>query len=410
MEKGGIMSLKVVAADKFPDQAVRRMEEEGYEVIYEPAAKEETLTELLEREKPEVLIVRSTKVTGEMIRADSELHLIIRAGAGYNTIDVDTASALSVYVANCPGKNAAAVAELTLGLITGIDRRIPDNVIDLRRGRWNKQEYSKADGLYGKTLGIIGTGTIGREVIHRAKGFGFKIIAYSRSLNREEAEAMGIGFRATPLEVAADADIVSVHLASTRDTKGLVDKEFFSSMKEGAYFINTSRADIVDEEALIEAVEAKGIRAGLDVMANEPSGKSGDFTGTIKDVPGIYCTHHIGASTNQAQNAVADEAITILSTYASTGKVRNCVNLSERTPAKYLLSVRHHNRVGVLSDVLRIVREADINVESMENLIFSGAEGACANIQIDDALPEEALQRLKDENAEIYSVHEAPIE
>ena len=403
------MALKVVAADKLPDQAVRRMEEEGYDVIYEPGVKEDSLTDLLRRELPEALIVRSTKVTGEMIRADSQLHLIIRAGAGYNTIDVDTASAYSVYVANCPGKNAAAVAELTLGLITGIDRRIPDNVIDLREGRWNKQEYSKAEGLYGKTLGVIGTGTIGREVIQRAKGFGMKIIAYSRSLSGEEAETMGIGYRSTPVEVAADSDIVSIHLALTPETRGLADKDFFAAMKDGAYFINTSRADIVDEEALIEAVGTKGIRAGLDVMSDEPSGKSGDFTGRIKEVTGIYCTHHIGASTEQAQRAVADEAIAILTTYASTGKVKNCVNLSVRTPAKYLLSVRHHNRVGVLSDVLRIIREADINVESMENLIFSGAEGACANIQIDDALPEEALKKLKNDNAEIYSIHEAPI-
>ena len=403
------MALKVVAADKLPEQAVRRMEKEGYDVIYEPGVKEDSLTDLLRRELPEVLIVRSTKVTGEMIRADSQLHLIIRAGAGYNTIDVDTASAYSVYVANCPGKNAAAVAELTLGLITGIDRRIPDNVIDLREGRWNKQEYSKAEGLYGKTLGVIGTGTIGREVIQRAKGFGMKIIAYSRSLSGEEAETMGIGYRSTPVEVAADSDIVSIHLALTPETRGLADKDFFAAMKDGAYFINTSRADIVDEEALIEAVGTKGIRAGLDVMSDEPSGKSGDFTGRIKEVTGIYCTHHIGASTEQAQRAVADEAIAILTTYASTGKVKNCVNLSVRTPAKYLLSVRHHNRVGVLSDVLRIIREADINVESMENLIFSGAEGACANIQIDDALPEEALKKLKNDNAEIYSIHEAPI-
>jgi D-3-phosphoglycerate dehydrogenase len=404
------MALKVVVADKLPEEAVRRMEDEGYEVLYEPAVKEGPLTEILERELPEVLIVRSTKVTGDMIRADSQLHLIIRAGAGYNTIDVDTASALSVYVANCPGKNAAAVAELTLGLIAALDRRIPDNVIDLREGRWNKQEYSKAEGLYGKTLGIVGTGTIGREVIRRAEGFGMKVIAYSRSLTGEDADSLGIGRRETPLEVAKDADIVSVHLAATAETRGLINREFFAAMKEGAYFINTSRADIVDEEALVEAVEGKRIRAGLDVMADEPSGKSGEFAGRIKDVPGIYCTHHIGASTDQAQRAVADEAIAVLTTYASTGKVKNCVNLSERTPAKYLLSVRHHNRVGVLSDVLRIIREADINVESMENLIFSGAEGACANIQIDDALPEEALERLKEGNAEIYSVHEAPIE
>ena len=344
-----------------------------------------------------------------MIRSEPNLSLIIRAGAGYNTIDVDTASELSVYVANCPGKNAVAVAELTMGLLLSLDRRIPDNVMDLRQGRWNKQEYSKAEGVFGKTLGIIGTGTIGKELINRAKVFGLNVIAWSRSLTVEKAAALGVEYCKSPKDVAAGADIVSVHLAMTDDTRKLIDGDFFQHMKEGAFFINTSRAEVVDEKALLEAVKAKHIRAGLDVFSDEPSGKSGDFTGDIKEYRDVYCTHHIGASTNQAQQAVADEVIDILDVYVATGKVKNCVNLLDKTPAKYVLSVRHRNHVGVLSEVLRIVREANINVESMENIIFSGVIGACANIQIDDFLKEEELNRIRSGNDDIHSVSITPI-
>ncbi len=403
------MALKVLIADKFPEQSLNMMKERGYTIIYEQGLKDADLAEIIGKEKPEVLVVRSTKVTGEMIRSEPNLSLVIRAGAGYNTIDVDTASELSVYVANCPGKNAVAVAELTMGLLLSLDRRIPDNVMDLRQGKWNKQEYSKAEGLFGKTLGIIGTGTIGKEVITRAKVFGLKVIAWSRSLTEEKAAALGVVCCKSLNDVAAGADIVSVHLALTDETRKLIDGDFFRRMKERAFFINTSRAEVVDEEALLEAVKGRHIRAGLDVVCDEPSGKSGDFTGDIKEYRDVYCTHHIGASTNQAQQAVADEVLEILDVYVSTGKVKNCVNLLSKTPAKYVLSVRHRNRVGVLSEVLRIVREANINVESMENIIFSGVQGACANIQVDDSPGEEALKRIQNGNEDIHSVSITPI-
>jgi D-3-phosphoglycerate dehydrogenase / 2-oxoglutarate reductase len=402
--------MKVLIADKLPEGSIAALKERGYSLIYDQTLKEEALCAALSTEKPEVVIVRSTKVSGEMIKADPNLHLVIRAGAGFNTIDVDTASQLSVYVANCPGKNAVAVAELAMGLILSLDRSIPDNVIDLRQGKWNKQVYSKADGIFGKTIGIIGVGTIGREVISRAQAFGLHVIGWSRSLTKEKAESLGVGFCGNPVEVAKSADIISVHLAMTTETKQLISREFFQNMKDGAFFINTSRAAVVDETALLEAVQSKNIRAGLDVIDNEPAGKSGEFTGEIKDYPGIYCTHHIGASTKQAQQAVADEVIDILDVFSTTGKVKNCVNLLEKTPAKYVLSVRHRNRVGVLSDVLRIIREADINVESMENIIFRGVEGACANIQIDDDLSEDALKRIEKGNDDIHSVSITSIE
>jgi D-3-phosphoglycerate dehydrogenase / 2-oxoglutarate reductase len=398
------MSVKVLIADKLPDAAIERLDGLDCSVVYDQSLKDDELVEAMREEQPQVVIVRSTKINREMIEATESLGLIIRAGAGYNTIDVQAASERSVYVANCPGKNAVAVAELAMGLLLSIDRRIPDNVAELREGTWNKKEYSQAEGILGKMLGIIGTGRIGQEVIARAKAFGMPVIAWSRSLTPERAEEMGVTFCKSPLDVASQADVISVHLAMTPETKKFIDEKFFSAMKDGAIFLNTSRAEVVDEAALVKAVESKGIRAGLDVFTGEPGGKTGEFTNVLKDKPGVYGTHHIGASTIQAQMAVADEAVNIVREYIGSGHVRNCVNLLEKTPAKYVVSVRHRNRVGVLANVLRVIRDTGINVESMENIIFQGAEGACANIQIDSGLSEEAQEELVASSPDIYAV------
>lgn len=319
--------MKVLIADKFPEAKIEKMKGLGCSVVYNQELKGETLLKALGEEQPDVLVVRSTEVTGDMIGSTQGLKLVIRAGSGYNTIDVDTATKKNVCVANCPGKNSIAVAELAFGLILSLDRRIPDNVLQLREGKWNKKEFSKAPGVYGKTLGIVGVGRIGREMISRAKAFGLRVIAWSRSLTPEKAKELGIEYRKTPREVVSEADIVSVHLALTPETKGLMGAELFDAMKPGAYFINTSRSEVVEEKALVKAIEEKGIRAGLDVFAGEPAEKAGNFQFDIAKHRGLYGTHHIGASTDQAQDAVADETVRIIEEYKNSGKVLNCVNM-----------------------------------------------------------------------------------
>jgi D-3-phosphoglycerate dehydrogenase len=355
--------------------------------------------------EPDVLVVRSTKVPAAVIEAYAGLNLIIRAGAGYNTIDVETASARSVYVANCPGKNSVAVAELAFGLLLSLDRRIPDNVLDLRDRVWNKQEYSKAAGLYGRTLGIIGLGRIGREMVSRAHAFGMPVVAWSRSLTAVVASELGVDQAQSPADVARTADAVSVHLAATPETKGLLGAEFFAAMKPGAFFVNTARAEVIDEDALVAAVSEKRIRVALDVFSEEPSGKTGTVDSTLFDLPLVYGTHHIGASTEQAQNAVADEVVRIVATYLESGHVENCVNTARRTPARYIVSVHHRNRVGVLAAVLTVIKENGINVDAMENVLFEGGEGACANIQIEAELSDAAIRQIEESSADVLSVN-----
>jgi D-3-phosphoglycerate dehydrogenase len=407
--KGEVMTVHVLLADKFPEERIDDLRRLKCEVTYDQSLKEDSLLEALRKMQPDILIVRSTLVNGDMIRSDPNLNLIIRAGSGYNTIDVDTASERSVYVSNCPGKNAVAVAELAFGLILGIDRRIPDNVMQLREGRWNKKEFSKARGVYGRTLGVVGVGRIGNEVIARAKAFGMPVIAWSRSLTEDKARILGIGYCGSPGVVASHADIISVHLALTSETRNMIGEDFFNKMKPGAYFINTSRAEIVDEGALLRAVDEKGLHVGLDVFTGEPEAKTGEIKHSLAGHPLVYGTHHIGASTDQAQLAVADETVRIVREYLSTGHAPNCVNLLARTPARWMISVHHRNRVGILAGILDEIRDAGINVEIMENLIFTGDEGACARIQLDGELSEENLIRIKESSGDIFSVSQVEL-
>jgi len=400
--------MKVLIADKFPDAGLAELRTAGCEVVYEPDAKGDLLTEHVRTSGADALVVRSTDVPAATLRA-GRLGLVVRAGAGYNNIDVKTASELGIYVSNCPAKNSVAVAELTMGLILSLDRRIPDGVADLRKGVWNKKEYGKANGLFGRTLGVVGIGSIGREVIVRGRAFGFRIVAWSRSLTNEKAAAMGVTRLDSPLEVAAAAGIVTVHLAMKPETKLLAGKEFFSAMKPGSLFINTSRAEIVDEEALLDAVRTKGVRAALDVFQGEPAGGTGAVDNPLLSEPGIYGTHHIGASTEQAQEAISGETIRIVREFAATGRVPNCVNIAKRTSATHLLVVRHLDRVGVLAHVFGQLKDAGINVQQTENIVFEGGNAAIARIHLDHAPGEATIAAIRTRSEEILDLSVVPI-
>jgi len=411
--------MKVLIADKFEKSGIEGLRTAGCDVIYEPDLKDESLTQGIASTDADVLIVRSTKVTAPMLDA-GRLSLIVRAGAGYNTIDVAGASKRGIYVSNCPGKNAIAVAELAFALILALDRRVPDNVADLRAGKWNKKEYSKAQGLFGKTLGLLGAGSIAQEMIRRAAGFGMNVVLWSRRFSGEsrpltDQEARDLGVESAVhairielaserAEVAARADVLSVHLALAPDTKGLVNAALLERLKPGAIFINTARGEVVDYTALADVVRRKSIRVGLDVFANEPSAAAADFTDDLVKLPGVYGTHHIGASTDQAQEAIAAETVRIVRSYKETGHVPNVVNLAKRTPATHMLVVRHRDRPGVLAHVFTHLRRDNLNVQETENIVFEGAEAAVARINLDREPPPSLCDRIKGENADILDL------
>ncbi len=406
--------MKVLVADPFEQSGLDGLAAAGCEVIFDPTLKDAALVDALSTSGAEVLVVRSTQVTAAMMGGD--LSLIVRAGAGYNTIDVGAASARGIYVSNCPGKNAIAVAELAVGLILSLDRRIPDNVAELRAGRWDKKEFSRARGLHGRTLGLLGFGNIAQEVARRAHAFGMDIVIWSRRFEDDSgADLAAYGFETagrrptveivgTPGEVADRADVLSVHVALGPETRGLVDAALLGRLRPGASFINTSRAEVVDHEALAAAVRDRGIRVGLDVFPGEPTSGTADFHLPLLQAPGVYGTHHIGASTEQAQEAVAAETVRIVRAYKETGRVPNVVNLTQRTPATHMLVVRHRNRPGVLAHVFDNLRADGINVLETENTIFEDAEAAVARINMDGPLSAAQLTSIRAGNEHIISL------
>ena len=395
--------MRVLIADKFEQSGRDGLQALGCEVSFQPDLKDDALVDAIRKEAPDVLVVRGTKVTEPMLEA-GPVKLIVRAGAGFNTIDVSAASKRGIYVSNCPGKNSIAVAELAFALILALDRRIADNVIALRQGEWNKKEFSKSRGLFGRTLGLIGVGKIGQEMIPRARAFGMPVVAWSRSLNAERAAALGVELKSSAKEVAAVSDIVSVHLALNSETRNFVNADIFNAMAEGTYFINTARGEVVDQPALVAAMRNRGIRAGLDVYAVEPTSSAGEFHDEIVKEEGLYGTHHIGASTDQAQEAIAAETVRIVKEFKETGKVPNVVNLARQTPATHRLVVRHLDRPGVLAGVLDAIKAEQINVQEMENIVFEGAAAAVARINLDNAPTKESLQKLQANNTDIIEL------
>jgi len=402
--------MKVLIADKFEKVGIDGLKELGCAVVSQPDLTAEALPAAIKEVDPHILIVRGTKVNAETLNAGTSLTLVIRAGAGIDTIDVATASSRGIFVSNCPGKNSIAVAELVMGLLLACDRRIPDQVTDLRQGKWNKAEYSKARGLYGRTLGIVGLGQIGREVAVRARAFGMRVLAWSRTLTHEEADRLEIAYAQSPLEVARLSDVVTINVAANAETRHLVSAEFLAAMRPGAYLINTSRGSVVDEAALQQAVSGKKIRAGLDVFQNEPAGGTGEFTNPIVHAPGVYGTHHVGASTDQAQVAIAHEVIRIVQAFRATGEVPNVVNRLARSSASHVLVIRHRNRPGVLAHVFGVLAGAEINVEEVENIIYHGAQATLARIHLDGEPGNGALERIKSGNADIISVELSEID
>lgn len=396
------MKIKVLVADKFPDKYIQQMKDLDLEVIYNAKLGEKDLVEAAK--DVDILVVRSTIVNEETILNSEKLNLIIRAGSGVNNINIAAANKKGIYVTNCPGMNAVAVAELAIGLMISMDRSIPDNVSDFNKGVWNKDKYSKGRGLKGKTLGLIGVGNIGKEVAKRALAFEMNV--YGKDISR--IEGVPIKDFSEMDQLVPLCDVISIHLPATPQTKGLFNKQMFEYMKDGAYLINTSRHEIVVEDDLLEAIKTKNIRFACDVFKGEPEGKGGEVSSKLQNNPNIYVTHHIGASTEQAQDAVAEETINIIKHYVHSGVIDHWVNRAKEIDAHFQLVVKHYDKPGVLAGVLDIIRSGNINIEEIENIIFEGGIAACCTMKLQSAINAEMLKKIK-EDANVISVSHVEI-
>lgn len=396
--------MRILFADEIDAGRLGWLEAAGHECIVKPELGAEDLPEQVGG--VEVLVVRSTEVTRKVFKAADELAMVLRAGAGTDTIDCDGASKYGIYVCNVPGRNAVAVAELTMGLLLAIDRQIPDATSDLRSGRWDKSRYMGASGLKGRRMAIVGMGAIGIEVARRAAAFGLDVAALYRADRSRELLA---DMKRLEIEVAPDYDtllrdahIVSLHLPANAETCGVVDAEFLAKMPDGAILLNTSRGEIVDEDALLRALDERGMRAGLDVFQGEPTGADPEWRSPLASHPSVTGTHHIGASTVQASEDIADGIVEVLEAFA-TGEVLNCVNRAERPLGRSTIVVRHRDQVGVLAGILMALRASGINVLQMRNEIVAGPKhhAAVATIRVSRRPSRKVLAEL----TEMEAVH-----
>lgn len=394
--------MKVLLADTLSDVVRNYLLSKSYEIHEDSSLKEDSLLNALQQFKPDILVVRSTRVTREHLEICTSLSLVIRAGAGINTIDLQTASQRGVFVANCPGRNAVAVAELVMGHILNWDRHIFENIHDFRNGIWNKKTHGKANGLLGQTLAVLGVGSIGQEVIIRAQSFGLNIQCWSRSLTPERAKELGVQYAETPIDAVQNADIVTVHLPSVSSTKDFINADILNAMNDNGFVINTSRNSLLNEEDLLEAINTKNIKAGLDVFDGEPASSDKHVQSILQNNPNIYVTHHIGASTEQATLSVGEAVVKIINTWITKGTVLNCVNLKRSQTAICCLSVRHADKVGVLANILDLLKSEGHNIQEMENIIFEGGHAACARISL-VSRPSEALIETIERHTDIYA-------
>lgn len=394
--------MRVLVADRLTEDSLDEMRSLGVELTYDPELRPEKLPEALEGVN--VLIVRGTEVSRAALRAGRALNLIIRAGAGVSNIDVVAASERGIYVANCPGKNAAAVAELTFTLIGCLDRRVPDAVMSLRAGRWEKDEYARAVGLSGKRIGILGLGHVGRAVLKLAQAYNMKCYAFGRSLTGAKAQELGVQIARSPEELAGESDIFTVHLELSERTRGIVDRRVLEALPDDAMFVNTARPELVDYDALTELIPKKRLRVGLDVLPKEPGSRSGSYDHPILRSEHVYATPHIGASTDQAQTAIAAECARILRCFITKGEVPNVVNISAAFWSRYQLVVRHIDRVGALANVLAVLKRHGIDIHELDNTVFEGGRAACAKIRLGSRPSEDCLSEIMAFSDEILHV------
>ena len=394
--------MRVLVADRLSQSSLDEMRTLGVEVSYEPELEAAELPARLPGIN--VLVVRGTEVNKAAFDAGSALNLVIRAGAGVKNIDVPTASERGIYVANCPGKNASAVAELTFALIGSLDRRIPDGVASLRAGRWEKNEFARAAGLKGRSLGILGLGHIGRAVLKIAQAYELNCFAWSRSLTAAKAADLGVTRVNSPGELAKVSDIFSVHLDLTERTRGILDKKVLSQLRPGALFINTARDELVDYDALQELIPQKNLRVGLDVLPNEPQTRNSTYRHPILEAGLVYAVPHIGASTDEAQIAIANETVRILRSFLTKGEVPNVVNIAESSWSRYQLVVRHVDQVGALANVLAVLKRHGINVQELDNTVFEGARAACAKIRLSSRPSDGCLSEIMAFSGEVLHV------
>ncbi len=394
--------MRVLVAGSLPATCLEELQTLGVELLCQPSLTSAALPAALAGVN--VLVVRGLEVSAQSIAEGDALNLIVRAGSGTGQIDVTAASARGIYVANTPGRNASAVAELTMTLIGCLDRRIPDAHAALRAGAWEKDEFAQAQGLRGRTLGIAGLGQVGRYVASVARAYGMTVVAYGRSLTATRAAELQVRHAASLVELAAQSDVLSLHMSACERTRHIVGPEVLEALPDRAILVNTADSQLIDHEALALIAPRKQLRLGLDVWPDEPDLRRASYQHPLLALSNLYGTPHIGASTDEAQQAIANEVVHVVRSFLTRGEVPNVVNISTTSWAPYQLVVRHLERTGALAHVLSVLKRHGIHVKELDNTVFEGGKAACAKLRVVTRPSDACLQEIMAFSTEILHV------
>lgn len=384
--------MRLLIADSIDTQPLEELRVLGVEIVSDPTLTRETLLDAIAHVG--ILVVRQTEVSAQALENARELNLIVRAGGGTGHIDVEAASARGIYVANCPGKNAPALAELVMAMALALDRRLIDAHVDLCGGRWERAKYGSEGGLLGRHLGIAGFGAAGREVLSRARAFGMKPHVFSRGMNAAKAQKLDVAFAPTLERLAAVSDVLSVHLPLTPQTRGIISRNVLEALPHEAIVINTSKAELFDLDALAELAEKKSLRLGLDVHPGEPRQASDAYQSRFCGTPNVICTPHIGGATRQAQRAIAEEVTHVIRSFLTEEDVPNVLNVCAASPARYVVVLRQLDKVGALANTLAVLKRYGINIEEISNTVFDGAKATCTKLRVSGRPSEACLKEI----------------
>ncbi|MGI8542978.1 MAG: phosphoglycerate dehydrogenase [Aridibacter sp.] len=312
--------IKVFIADDVNDEKLKPLRDAGINVVKETKLSPEELIKRL-KDSDGVIVRSATKITAEIMDKAEKLRVIGRAGVGVDNIDVKAATERGIVVMNAPDGNTITTAEHTFAILISLARNVPQAHAKLQTGIWDKKSFVGVE-LYGKTLGVIGLGRIGKHVAKIAKGFGMNILVFDPFVSEEQAKELNIEIGSLD-EVFSNADFITIHTPVTDETRWIIGKDAFSKMKKGVRIVNCARGGLVDEEALVEAIEDGTVAgAALDVFLNEPLAEDSPLLNN----PKIITTPHLGASTTEAQEGVALTVAEQMRDYLLTGELRNAVN------------------------------------------------------------------------------------
>ncbi len=317
--------MKILISDNLAPEGAKIFQDAGFEVDARTSTPADEIAKIIG--DFDGLVIRSaTKVTEELLQKADRLKVIGRAGTGLDNVDIPAASRKGVVVMNTPGGNTVTTAEHTLSMIMALCRNIPQATSSLKSNKWEKKKFTGVE-LFGKTLGIVGLGNIGKHVAQRARGLGMKVIGYDPYMTEEMAHSLGVSLVQLD-DIYSQSDIITVHTPLTPDTKHLINAETIAKMKDGVRLVNCARGGIIKEADLLEALKSGKVGgAALDVFENEPP-----LDNPLLEIDNVVVTPHLGASTGEAQVNVALMVANQMVEYLKTGVAKNARNIAAVSP------------------------------------------------------------------------------